>query len=990
MRHLERGIPARNVEEIQYGDAWRWTHAKVMPNMLVTILRQLGNERGNLMTEHHIDQLLQRCSNLPYGQELNELLNQALELAEESKDTLAEYRVRLLQADACAMSGDSIGLLGNFRWCLEHYDQDPQTYPSDPGDGADLLWQYKWMAAVLSADPQIPAEEIHGILEEMQVQYHRAGIGAAAVLTARFEAAFANGWMEQASTIFTQLQEPQNDDYAHCDACILSLRMSYLLATGQPDEALSLFDELLANDFNCGQEPANAIAAALLPLLRAGRIKETKTLHIRSYQAGRKDLDNLGLVAHNLQYLVVTGNLSRALNIAERHLTWLAHDPMAQREHLAFLSTLGLLCDQVTAAGLGEITLRGSENPVLQEFFGVHETPLALKVLGPLAWTAARELASRFDLRNGNDWSTRGIQKIAGLAAERWELTWEDDAWLTPHPPVLTPQSAAAYLRRAREYTACGQTALALLDTIAGLGLHPAAELAAGLHQLAMVLELDAGREAEAEIHLSQYRNALEEAGYGELAAMLAHYGLSMHRDGYPEQLSALLHAQRSAHQDLTTRVYIETWLAHAQMRHDHFELAQHCATAAHHGALELLSVRASDDVRDSLLHNLYSLRIILASETSSVKELGPLVDSWRKFNPTDNSLAQVHYFLAQLALEGSEPETGLDLAERALAVFAGYHDRERAILAADFSATLLLEANQADRAKERLRFGLHQAQLAESNQRLALLFRLAQLHVENGEPYEATDYLTQVLEESVDLLGATEQAEIHDLLGDAHGLSEQFTQAATSWGQAVAFFATAGNPLRELQCAEKLVNIHLVTGNFIEAQTLAERLVPLGDSLVSDHGIHPTLNALMLLATVQETTGEGDAGASFTSAMNLAEEHGQIQLQAQITVKYAQWVGSAENFGQAVSLMLQSANLFEQVHQESNAAQGIGAAASYLALAGRHEEAMLLFDQSLELHIEDPLAERTLRLRLADSLEKLDKPDEAAQQRQRAEELAK
>lgn len=940
------------------------------------------------MTEHHIDELLQRCSSLPYGAQLNDLLAQALELAEREVDLVAEYRVRLLQADACAMGGDSTGLLGNFRWCLDRYDQDPQTYPSDPGDGADLLWQYKWMAALLSADPQIPAQEIHALLDEMSGHYRRAGLGQSAVATARFEVAVANGWMEQAADSYAELIVQDQDDYAHCEACVLALKISYLLATNEPGSALELLDSLLDGDQNCGQEPGNAIAQSLVPLLRAGRWRETKALHVRSYEAGRREPDNLGLVAHHLQYLVVTGNLTRALRIAQRHLPWLAHDPMAQNEHLAFLGALALLCDRLSATGLGELAVPGSEAAGLREFFGPQTQAVPAQQLAPLAWAAASELAARFDTRNGNEFATAGIRAMAELATEHRDLVWEEDIWLTACSPLPSPQSAAEYLRRAREYTSCTNPQLALLDITAGLALPGSADLQAGLEQLAMILQLDAQNAERAEKHLAAYCDALHRAGYAPLAAMLEENGLAMHRDGSAEQLSSLLHARASKPQDLITRVYIDTWLAHAHMRHDQFDLAQDCATSAQQAALDLLAVQAGDDVRDSLLHNLYSIRIILAAGTGEVAELEPLVHSWRRFTPTDNSLAQVQFFLAQLALEASNPATGLEYAQRALAVFAGYQDRERAIRAADFSATLLLENDQPERAIERLRFGLHQARLAESDQLLALLFRLAQVHVDQGEAHEAIDYLNRALDESADALTPTERGEIHDLLGEAQGQSEQFPQAAESWERAVEYFATAGNTLRELQCAEKLVNIHLVSGNFVEAHALAERLVPLAESLSDEHGIQPTLNALMLLATVQETSGDGAVAASFNSATSLAAQHGQTQLQAQILVKYAQWRGSNEEFQEAVSLMLESAHLFEQVNQESNAAQGVGAAASYLALAGRHEEAMLLFEQSLDSQIEDPLAERTLRLRLADSLDKLDKPVEAEEQRQRAEEL--
>lgn len=941
------------------------------------------------MTEHHIDELLQRCSHLPYGPALNELLDQALELAEEAHDLIAEYRVRLLQADACAMSGDSTGLLGNFRWCLDRYDQDPVAFPSDPGDGADLLWQYKWMASLLSADPQIPAPEIHELLQEMSSHYARAGLSQGAVLTSRFEVACANGWMDLAQRTYDELAAEDQDAYAHCEACILSLKMSYLLASGEPDAAIGLLDTLLDNEFSCGQEPAQAIAIGLLPMLRAGRLPETKALHVRSYQAARKEPDNLGLVAHHLQYLVATGNLTRALQIAERHLPWLAHDPMAQREHLAFLAALGLLCDQLSAAGLSALPVRGTNASEVREFFGQHDHELRVDALGPRAWAAAHELASHFDTRNGNQWATNRTHAVADIGLEHWDLAWEDDAWLDPVSPVPAASNAAEYLRRAREYTACNKAELALGEVKAGLELPCAADITAGLEQLAMILHLGFEKYSAAEVHLSSYLSTLERAGYHDLASMLGDYGLSMHRDASAEQLSALLHARSAGHEELITRVYIDTWLAHAQLRHDQFDAARESAASAEQHVARLLSDYPGDDIRDSLLHNLYSIRIILASSDGAMKELETLVHSWRRFTPTDNSLAQVHFFLAQLAVDDSEYETGLDYAQRALAVFAGYQDRERAIRAADFSASLFLGMDQPERAIEGLRFGLHQAQLAESSQRVALLFRLAQTHVDLGEAYEAIDYLDQALEDSTPSLSAAEQGEIHDLLAEAYGLSEQFEPAAENWEKSLELFAAAGNALRELQCAEKLVNIYLVSGNFAEAQMLAERLISLAEKLSEEQGIHPMLNALMLLATVQETTGSGDAATSFGQAAELAAQHDQKQLHGQILVKYAQWHGANERFQDAVALMLQAANLFEAVHQESNAAQGIGAAASYLALAERHEEAMLLFEQSLDLQIEDPLAERTLRLRLADSLDRLDKPDEADKQRQWAEELA-
>lgn len=940
------------------------------------------------MSNEQIDELLELCASLPYGPQLSALLDQALDLAEESGDTFSEYRVRLLQADVCARSGDSSGLLGNFRWCLDHYDLDPQAYPADPGDGADLLWQYKWMNAVLSSDPQIPAGEIHAQLDEMLIHYRRAGFGLSAVATARLEAALANGWLDEAAEAFAQVRALDEDDYSHCDACSRSLSMSYYFAMGRNEEALACLDELLEGDFSCGEEPERAIAAALVELLRAGRGRQTKALHLRSYQAGRNDPDNLGLVAHHMLYLVVTGNLMRALALAERHLPWLAHDPMAQRQHLHFLCALGLLSQKLAEAGLDSLPVRGSEDPALAEFLGSHREPVEAVNLAPVAWAAARELAARFDERNANDWMLGQVEACLRLGEHHWDLPWEEDASLPRRSVVPEPRSAAQWLRRAREYAACGHTARVLPDIAAGLRERPQPDVAAGLHQLAMITHLAGGDTAQAGEHLENYLASLRASGHHQLAEMLGRYGLQVHSDGSDAQLEALEQAQAAGSEDTLTRTYAGTWLAHAQMRRDDFDRAQRSAAAAFEDGLRLVAEEPADDVRDSLLHNLYSIRIILHSAEGTVQDLEPMVRAWRKYTPTDNSLAQVENFLGQLAAGAGEHQSALEYANRALDVFISYEDRPRAILAADFGAAMLLEVGHVDQAKERLRLGLHQASLAEDPQRFALLFRLAQLHVHSGEAHEAIDYLRQGLDEGQQLLEASELGEMHDLLGEALALAELHEEAIESWQRALEIFTSERNSLRQLQIGEELVASCLVTGEFDAAQKAAEAMVELAGAVQSQQGVVPLLNALVLLASVQEATGEEDPGATLARAEQLAAEHHEEQLQAQILVRHAQWAGASADYSLAVSLMLQASSHFEQLEQDSNAAQGIGAAASYLAQDDRHQEAVLLFEQSLEHRITDTVAEQILRQRLADSLDALGQNARASRERRIAEQL--
>lgn len=946
-----------------------------------------GTEGSGKMSEERIEELLTLCVSLPYGEQRSELLEEALAMAEQSGREDLEYRVRLLLADACAMAGDSTGLLGNFRWCLDRFASSPQRFPADPGDGADLLWQYKWMPALLSSDPQIPAAELRQLLVEMAGHYRQAGAGLSAVHTAGFEMALANGWLEQAAGELAALEETTPDAYSHCEACLRSSIISYHLATGSQVLALAELDELLAGGESCGQEPEHAIGACLLALLRAGRGAQTKALHIRSYQAARREPQNLGLAASHIIYLAATGNLTRAVQLVERHLPLLARDPMAQREHLLFLCALGLTCQKLGEQQLGGLPISGSNLAELDEFLGRHATVLPADVLAPLAWAAARELAGRFDERNANTVMSEQVDKITALAAAGWDLDWESDSSLSP-TPVPAPSNAAGWLSRAREYTAAGDTVRAAADAQRGLGQHPPADVAAGLHQLLMVLELGSGNEVSAREHLGAYCRALGAAGHRALAQLLEGEGLELHVDGSTEQLHALARLHTAGSPDRLVRVYTGTWLAHALMRHDDFEQAATLAGTTHRAALELIARMPADDVRDALLHNLYSIRIILASAEAEPQELEPLIRAWRKYNPTANSLAQVRNFMGQLASGDGQAQLALEYTDAALEVFLGYTDRQRAISAADFSAELLLELGEPEAARERLRLGLGQATRAEDPQRFAFLFRLAQLHVQAEEPYEAIDYLQQALENGHQVLGERELGEVHDLLAQGYAMSEQLPEAAGHWRQALAIFAATGEGLRELQAGEQLANAHLMFGEHEQAEQLSTRLVALAQSLSEEHGIAVLLNVLMLQAAVQEAAGTGAAEQSYRQAAELAAEHRQEALLAQILVRHAQYAGGEQDFAQAVSLMLQAANHFEDLGQESSAAQAIGAAASYLALDERHQEAVMLFEQSLEREIGEPGAEQTLRHRLADSLDALGQNARAATERRLAEQL--
>ena len=143
-----------------------------------------------MSTTEELEHLIDEAAEAMWGPELSSILEKALALAVEQCDESGEYRVRLLTGNNAQMTGDTDTLLTNFAWCLAKYDQDPATFPNEPDQGSDLMWQFKWMVGVLGADPQFSTEQINAVIQEMDQHYRRANLGVSGVVMARFESAF--------------------------------------------------------------------------------------------------------------------------------------------------------------------------------------------------------------------------------------------------------------------------------------------------------------------------------------------------------------------------------------------------------------------------------------------------------------------------------------------------------------------------------------------------------------------------------------------------------------------------------------------------------------------------------------------------------------------------------------------------------------------------------------------------------------------------------
>lgn len=406
-----------------------------------------------------LTRLFEEIDRTPWGPHEQELVAQAVALAQELGDETLEYQARMRQTASANMGGLTDLMLSSFAWCLARHDADPARFPADIDNGAaDLMWQFKWMASSLRGSPAFAPEQIAAVLDDMESHYRAAGLGPSGVLMARFEDAHAAGRLDEAEQLRIRLETTPRDSHSHCDACGRSQIAGFFADTGRDEEAIRLVEEMVEGGFSCGEEPEHALSLALLPYLRLDRGEEAKAAHLRSYRLAKDNPDLLTAIANSIRFCAITGNEARALALVERHLPWLAHDALNAQGHFGMLTAVGTALDAVAAAGHGTTPVRGADAAELERFFGPHEGVWTAAELAPVAWAGAERLGARFDERDGTDNHARRLQNARQRAAERYEVPIRSDVFTAPAPET-TPADADGWYRRALDISGYGAAA---------------------------------------------------------------------------------------------------------------------------------------------------------------------------------------------------------------------------------------------------------------------------------------------------------------------------------------------------------------------------------------------------------------------------------------------------------------------------------------------------------------------------------------------------
>ncbi|GAA5188982.1 hypothetical protein GCM10023322_40850 [Rugosimonospora acidiphila] len=381
--------------------------------------------------------LLREASNMPFGTAQIALAETIMSEADAKRAGDLPFHARMIATTAYQYGGEPVRSFVTFSWCLAEFDRDPSRYQSAY---PDLLWHFKYMVSNVQQFPEVPLERVRPILDDMARRWSDAGYGPHAIYAYRHHLAEHLGDLGAAQEWFDKWRATPRDDLSDCVGCDPSSQASWLSTVGRDEEAVALAEPVLAGRLTCSEQPQEMLTTLLVPYLRTGRLEQARDAHRQAYLRHRPNLADLSSIGEHIRFCARTGNHARALEIIERHLSWLDRAP-SPYAGMMFAAGAALALDRAAGAGYADATIR---RPAHQD------RPAAAPRVDALAAelaAQARSIAARFDARNGTQRQGQLIEEI--IAAEPLvdylplTATPSRRAVPTPRTPPTTPAPGA-------------------------------------------------------------------------------------------------------------------------------------------------------------------------------------------------------------------------------------------------------------------------------------------------------------------------------------------------------------------------------------------------------------------------------------------------------------------------------------------------------------------------------------------------------------------
>ncbi len=291
-------------------------------------------------------------------------------------------------------SAEAGRVLVPFARALKLWDSTPEAF--DESDVYELHWYFKWACSGMLRVPEVSLAAIEQWLVQMRTRYQVAGHSTRPVWLEEHLIAVHLGDLDRARAALERWRAAERDEMADCTACETDDHGKWFAGQGDDAAALEAWAPVLAGAETCAEEPHRVLAAALLPLVRQGRLDEAGSAHLRGYALTRGSETLTRAIAYHMEFCALTGNEARGLEILTERTAGFANTDTEAR--MLFFAATALLMDRLVALGRADLAVAGPSGD-----------DWTAATLAAHARAEALAIAARFDARNGTDAVSRRV-----------------------------------------------------------------------------------------------------------------------------------------------------------------------------------------------------------------------------------------------------------------------------------------------------------------------------------------------------------------------------------------------------------------------------------------------------------------------------------------------------------------------------------------------------------------------------------------------------
>ncbi|MDU1905863.1 MAG: hypothetical protein E6772_13890 [Dysgonomonas sp.] len=285
-----------------------------------------------------------------------------------------------------------------FTWMLDVVDNNPDLF-----DESEILSKYRWMIVAVGRNADFTLDQIHNIREDYRRRMYKNGHGVYTFYNEMFRWFLETGNADLARKHQELRDKEQPDTISYCEACSVNLDVEIELLAGNFDKAITLADDLLTERVTCYYEPFSVLSKLVYYLLKR-RDKRAEIYYQKAEEALSQQESGESYSLQSISYLIFYNalfNPDRGWELFERYSVW----DINAEDYSSFYFSVNLL---PLFRRKEERSL--SLNPELSYFkednmYNSEELYLYYR-------EKAKELADKFDKRNGNSYFTDTFNNI--------------------------------------------------------------------------------------------------------------------------------------------------------------------------------------------------------------------------------------------------------------------------------------------------------------------------------------------------------------------------------------------------------------------------------------------------------------------------------------------------------------------------------------------------------------------------------------------------